>query len=809
MRPTRLFLLFLLFSFPSGALGLSPYDPAIDWSEFLFGPTNMNAFVGCGGLSAGISASGEITVLKYPTPGYFDQMNYLTLSRTLPRMGALPNMGCFIGLAEWDTATSSVSWLRDPPWTRTQHYADDTSNILVTHHQNRTLSLVVKTSDLVSPSDAVLIRHVRIEGDVPSKNTEPFRLIFFENLNPCTEKIPYLPIRDWLLDPMNDYGLVYSSDRGALLHFRPGPGAPSWQTLVPLLTASPSEVDRFVGELGRTYPEGVYLAIGSDRRPEGHQCGREDLFFPLGQWPQDAYRDALDGILSNRSVAPGLASGALSFPLDLSTGFDELTLFITAAPSALNALDLLDEVREKGYHFYRSASVQWWTERFRNVSLPATPDPELKRVCKRALVSLLSACDRQTGSLVASIAAQPPYALDWPRDGAFMNHALDRAGYKQMVTRRNLWLSSLFQIETGLVDMCFYSDGVPGGPLPYEIDNLSLAIWSLWDHAEFLTDSRERRTYLEEVYPAIKAGANFLVRCRDPETGLQCPTMEGDRPWLSQGLCGAASARMGLEAAYRAGEERGEDPGLLNTWKARSEELRQAILDNFWDDEHQWFGDSPITCYLFWPYPLLSLSDPRMQSQAAVILDWCLDNLHKETTGGGYEPLALWMLSEQVDGLGAWARDAIEEAITIFSHEVRTPGTLHFGEAYVTTDLNGDGILEFEAHAAQPQIPIASMVYLTAMALYGPERASTQDITESGSAGSCGACSLQTGKSNGMESFAEMLILLLCVGVFLLRTHRTSIGKGVTEKKPIVRTTTSFKLDDNNALSFFRLLNNE
>jgi len=223
---------------------------------------------------------------------------------------------------------------------------------------------------------------------------------------------------------------------------------------------------------------------------------------------------------------------------------------------------------------------------------------------------------------------------------------------------------------------------------------------------------------------------------------------------------------MGLEAAWRAGHALNEDPDVLDTWEARSEELRLAIIDQFWDEEHQTFSAGVLGCYLFWPYPLLPLQDPRMQAEAHSVLDWCLSNLRKETTGGGYEPLGLWMLAEQAKGLGREITDRIEEAILLFAHEVRTEGTLHFGEAYVTADLDGDGTLEFEAHAAQPQIPIASMVYLTAVALYGPDPDGQTESEGMGSTGGCGACSLPGDEGASPSAGWGWLIIVILVVVY-------------------------------------------
>src|SRR5205823_315190 len=60
-------------------------------------------------------------------------------------------------------------------------------------------------------------------------------------------------------------------------------------------------------------------------------------------------------------------------------------------------------------------------------------------VARRALVNLYVARDRASGAFLAAVTRQPPYALDWPRDGAFLSLAADLAGRTDWVTQRDEW----------------------------------------------------------------------------------------------------------------------------------------------------------------------------------------------------------------------------------------------------------------------------------------------------------------------------------------------------------------------------------
>jgi hypothetical protein len=75
---------------------------ALDYVEHIFGVTNVNAVGGHGGLTVGVAADGDLTLLSWPSPGYDDQIAYLTSNdidgRSLPHFGAPDGMGSYLGL---------------------------------------------------------------------------------------------------------------------------------------------------------------------------------------------------------------------------------------------------------------------------------------------------------------------------------------------------------------------------------------------------------------------------------------------------------------------------------------------------------------------------------------------------------------------------------------------------------------------------------------------------------------------------------------------------------------------------------------
>ena len=686
--------------------------------EKAFGPTNINGVSGNGRLAAAFSRDGELTVLRWPSPSYFDHVSYLTRDYYAPRMGAAPNDGSSAAIAWSADGVSGVSWLYDPQWAHIQYYWSDDVSILVTLMVNAELGLTVVQTDFVRPYDDVLVRRYDIVRD-PSSMVQRASLIYFENFNPCRDKVPYFPVIDWVLDDLNDFAVAYTSEYDALIHFRPQ--NPDDSLLRPYLGESQPVIDGVVSMLdeifpldaGEEYPP-IYIAIGGDVPTSAHQCGVEDKTEGMDA---DAYWDLADGRLSNNSMAIGLTTGALQWDLPENLDTASITVFVALASSAKEALSMVREAAQLGYEYLFDECRSEWESWLGDALLPDTDDEGIVATCKRTLQALRIGTDAETGCMVASISTQPPYYVDWPRDGAFFNYALDLAGYHDMVTAHNLFYASVARSIVGSFEMNYYPDGMVGGPLFMEIDADGIITWEMWNHAQFL-EGEERAAYLEAVYPTIRESADFMVRWRDEKTGLPLPTFEMDSPVPVQGLAGALGVYHGLRAAIEAGTEMGESEERLNRWRARLEELREAIIREFWDEERGTFRQGGFgAVYALFPEPFFPEGDPRNESHARALWEDLEPHVKKEVEWGAYSWMNLIAL------IPLWKDDPakrplLEEALRVMLTELPTRDTHHYGEGYAIVDT-GQG-REFENHVAMPHLGAHAQNFIAAMLFYGP-----------------------------------------------------------------------------------------
>jgi hypothetical protein len=739
-----LFLLFLLSESIS-------FSHPVDGIEHIFGATNINGISGNGGLTAGISKDGDLTLLKYPSPSYYDQLNYKTSNaedaRELKFFGANDNMGAFTGLIIYTNPTGELSWLRDNSWSKNQHYNTDDSNILVTEYSRDDYKIKVIQYDFVLPSSDVYVRHhvVQLLNGSPVEKVE---LVFYENLAPCNTKEPFVPTADWSDDGLNDFGILYYSNSDAFIHYKPD--IVDYTGIKSLLQSNADQgtLDLFVEEMKSSEQNGIFAVIGSMSKSKNHQAGtdsstqcKDPSISSLSSLPLDAFQDIQDTILSGSSIALCQANGAFIYPVEFNQfNSGEVTVLISFGKNLTDALNNYDSAKTLSPSMLLYETESYWKDLTTRINLPETGDSEVIAFSKRTILSALVSTDKSSGAIVASVSTQPPYGEDWPRDGAFINLALDIAGMTDIVTKHNYFYSQVQRKEKGqdlfgmypdappgTFAMNYYADGMPGGPIDFEIDETGLALWTLVNHAKFLTSDSERCEYFERVYPSIKLAAQALTECKDNTNNLQCYAYEDDNYSLTQGLQGAVTVYLGLKSAVEAGRALKEDENIVNAWEQRANELKEAIFTHLLNHNTNSFEgrETGSRAWLLWPARAYEEGDPLAEKEAEELYAIVLPHLLKQTDGSAY-------LGKLTLSLARYLRNrpekfnSLEEVILPLLKDLPTRGTRHVGEVFATIDAlppgSPDGIKDtFDARVAVPHIWEASLNYLSAMALYNPD----------------------------------------------------------------------------------------
>lgn len=665
-----------------------------------FGPTDVNAVSGNGKLSAGFNADGTLTVLKWPSPSFYDQIRYRTTDRSAPRMGAAPNEGSFLGVA-WRRGGArrwTFSWLRT--WRNQQRFTSADGDAIMTRYADADSGLVATVRDVVAHDRDVLVRHVDLQRK-PGSPAARTRVVAFVNFNPVFSKTQNSPTDDWCTEEDNDDGARFSRNTDAIVAERSG-------------------TDASTGE-----GSSVGLAMGFARPSTQHQVGSD--VYATGDEGVSAYDDAEDGRLRGDRVVTGQSDAALSRNVSPDGA---VTLLFAAAPSGDAALDKLVAARRRSAGTFIRTKNAWWKRWQEGTRIPDGPAPVV-RLAKRALITVRQNTAR-SGLIVTSIATQAPLGLDWVRDGAYINRMLDSAGKSGVVTRHNVRYAGLqattvdkppgaSSTPAGNWAQNHYSDGVAGGTIPYAIDTTGLGIWTLWDHFAHTGD----RGYLLDVYEAIQRAAHYLtddppLGCRDPATGLQCTANEGDNETPTRTLVGAQAAWLGLDAAARAATALNTETSLANAerWRTRRDELAAAIRANFFDQDCRCYSrDYRVGGTNLWPVGFERYDSGRSENQAEMNMRALARAMNDDRRRGGMESLAV--LGNAYEWAGERKERKLERALRWIATTPTTQGTGLLGGAWMHYPKAGSPIVTM---LSQPHAWAQAAYYLAAAKVYGTRR---------------------------------------------------------------------------------------
>jgi hypothetical protein len=685
------------------------YDPTQSNADFeAYGPTDVNAQAGNNRVTVNENAAGTLTVFKYPNPSLDNQVKYFAVSRDADGRvhTRFPNEGSFAGIRWRTRAGAGFAWLRD--WRATQGWDSSDLPVPVTRYRSpASLGLSVTVLDLAPPGSDAFVRELW----VTRARRSPVRqasVTYFANFNPVASHVPLLPIGDWCL-PGSDQHAAYDGSAHAVVN--------SW-----------SGIDQATGKASS-----VAVAYGFDRPDSSHQVG-QDGYDPAagGSGGPDGYDQARTAPyrLGGDAVADGQTTGALSRELHFDrAGRAAARVVIAGGTNAGDALAALRGARATSFARELAAERGDWHAFLSRARLPAGAPRRVTEVAKRSLISVRLARAPETGAIVASANTQGPYGEDWIRDGAFINRLLDEDGYTSLVTQHNLFYARIQASPanpsalrpSGNWTMAAYADGIDGAPIPWEIDETGLGLWTLYDHSTFLQGA-QARAYLGQVYPAIVRSADFLTLCEDPTNGMQCTANEDDNYTPSQSLHGAEAVYLGLRSAIAAARAMGDTSVRVGLWQARLARLGAAI-DKLYDPGKRAYGEgaSGANAYnldysdggwLLWPVQYKPYDDPTMRGEADAV-----DRAMRASLAaprGQYEAKALL-------GLAYARRDPAERArlrepLAYMAGSLTTPTGL-FGESWIKL-ANGRPVPVQD----MPHVWEHALFYLAALQIDGARR---------------------------------------------------------------------------------------
>ena len=265
---------------------------------------------------------------------------------------------------------------------------------------------------------------------------------------------------------------------------------------------------------------------------------------------EGTWRDAENGDLDGNPISQGSVDSVIGIHLALAPEQETVCHYwMTVGDRYSEVEDLHRLVVQIGPGRLIGRNIDYW-RRWASAGEQefAGLPPSLVALYKRSLLVLRTQTDNGGAVIAANDTDirqfnQDTYSYMWPRDGAVVAQALDRAGYGSL-SRRFLEFcthkavgfnySASILNETGFLMHKYNPDGSVGSSwqpwleneemqLPIQEDETALVIWAIWNHYLIHRDIEAIRHFFS---PFVEQAADFLLAFRDDKTGLPLPSFD-------------------------------------------------------------------------------------------------------------------------------------------------------------------------------------------------------------------------------------------------------------------------------------------
>ncbi|MBI2846390.1 MAG: glycoside hydrolase family 15 protein [Chloroflexi bacterium] len=552
-------------------------------------------------------------------------LNYKLRDIFFPWVGAENHSagdGCLTGI--W--VDGRLFWIDDPIWAKEIRYARESLVTEVTA-ENKDASLKVIFHDAVDFFRNIFLRQVTITNlaDTPRE----IRVFFHYDFHIYGVKVGDT--------------VYYEPERKALLAFK-----------------------------GKRYFM-INSQVGGRIGLDSWATGISELHGREGTW-----RDAEDGILGRNPIAQGSVDATVAANMGVLPPGGSATVYhwLDVGRSAEEVKELDGLVRTRGPQSFITRTLDYWRAwvNKEEIEFADLPQPVID-FYKTSLLILRSQIDNQ-GAIIAStdwdIAswARDTYAYMWPRDGAMVALALDKAGHSELsrnffdfctrvITHEGYFLQKYVASGEAASSWHPWVDAREQKQLPIQEDETALPIYALWKYYQKCRDIE----FLRRQYrPLVKNAADFMVDYREPNTLLPVPSYDLWEERRAIHAFTVASVWAGLQAAANITDLFNEK-ALSERYRKAAGEIREATIRYMFDKKANRFlrsiyvdeegvmkPDNIIDSSLLWfsLFGMFHESDPMLESTVRAVRErlWCQtavgglaryegDSYHKVSTDAG------------------------------------------------------------------------------------------------------------------------------------------------------------------------------
>ena len=533
--------------------------------------------------------------------------NYYVRDIYYPNVGGIEHtLGHLSRLGIW--TEEHFSWVNSHEWEKTLRYNDDSLVTQVTA-KNQQLGILITINDAVDFQESIYLRKITLKD--LSNRSRQIRLFLSHDLHLSESKVGDTAY----FDPRTKSIIHYKRDQYFLIN---------------CLHSEHSGI-------------------------EDYAVGIQDFRGAEGTW-----RDAEDGKLSGDAVADGSVDSTIGMHLSIPANNETSAYYWMIAGKSYDEVSSLNKlvITKTPEHFINRTDNYWksWIIKGWNNLLESKLPDSITELYKKSLLILRTQIDNG-GAITAgndldtAEMGMDKYSYMWPRDGAMIAYALDKAGYPEITEKFFRFCANVITPD-GYALHKYHPDGTVGSTwhpwvsngqtqLPIQEDGTALIVWAFWHHFQEYQDME----LLGELYEPLVAGpGNFMLKHRDEVTGLPLPSYDlweeryGVHIYTTTAVCAGLMAASDL--AVLLGEHR-----KAVEFRYASEAMKKAMDKYLYSDEYGRFVRTvypesggykidPIpdsSLHAIFAFDIYDAQDPRVKRT----MDAIRDNLTVKTLIGG------------------------------------------------------------------------------------------------------------------------------------------------------------------------------
>jgi len=443
-----------------------------------------------------------------------------------------------------------LSWTNDAAWTVRQRYLRDTLTTSVSL-EHRDLKIALYCNDVVDFHRPILVRRIKIKN--LSSHERLVKVMHHQDFN------------------------MFGTKVGDTAYFDP-------------------ELRSIIHYRGKRYLLTSFFSSGEQRIDE-FATGTSGFAGAEGTW-----RDAEDGHLQGNPIAQGAVDSTMAHHVLLGPEAESVIYMVLVAGESRD--DLLEQhkwlvkIGPQGVIDRTTSYWRLWVGGT-NINFGNLP-PKVVDLFKRSLLVLRTQIDNGGAIIAANDSdimqfSRDTYSYMWPRDGALVAHALDLAGFSDVAR----WFYSFCKdaiTSEGYFYHKYNPDGSPASSwhpwvhkgqkaMPIQEDETALVVWALWRHYYRYRDIEFVRPMWVDL---VQKAADFMVRYRDPRTGLPLPSYDlWEERWGVHAFT-VATVYGGLKAARNFAVCFG-DRQRAEIYNKAAEEIREGAAKYLWSEKHNRF----------------------------------------------------------------------------------------------------------------------------------------------------------------------------------------------------------------------------